>query len=153
MTQPARSAVDAKGVAARIGAAVPAGLIGGAMLFAPAPAMAASALERIMPRLERAIAEQRVFLICASLDKAWAADTRETWDEVRGTGRAWLKANGAGADDLTRFEAMTAPERLLVDMPLFQAIELCTVTHPDWVERFTGFRFIAKIDGTPPPAD
>lgn len=137
-----------RAAAVRIGAAFAVALVG-----ATEPAVAQGALDRMMPRLERAIAEQRVFLICAALDKAWAADTREVWDEVRGTGRTWLKGNGATADELARFEAMTAPERLLVDMPLFSAIELCTVTHPDWVERFTGFRYLAKLDGTPPPAD
>lgn len=136
-----------------VGPVLAVALVGTALIGAAGPAAAEGALDRIRPRLERAMAEQRVFLICASLDKAWATDTRETWDEVRGTGRAWLKANGATSDELDRFEAMTTPERLLVDMPLFRAIELCTVTHPDWVERFTGFRYLAKIDGTPPPAD
>lgn len=122
-----------------------------AAVAAVSAAFADGPLERIEPRLARAIEENRVFLTCTSLDPAAFESAQRYWMRMVARARAQLEAKRASAEDLAAFDRRTAVSALVpADRPLSEAIALCRA-HSDWFKRYGRFDFISRIDDSPLP--
>lgn len=111
----------------------------------------ASPLERIEPRLARAIEENRVFLTCTSVDAGAFDGAERYWKRMVERAREFLVTNGASADELAAFDKRTAvPALLQDDRPLSEAIALCR-NHADWFRRYGKHDFVTRIDDSPLP--
>lgn len=114
------------------------------------PALAGP-LERIEPRLAKAIAENRVFMTCTSLDVVAAEATRRHWSRMVARARTHLVAQHASPEELAAFDTRTAVAALVdEDQPLVEAVALCR-DHAEWFNRYGHHEFVAKIDETPLP--
>lgn len=124
---------------------------GAALVLVLSGGALAGPLERIEPRLARAIEENRVFLTCTSVDPAAAAGSQRHWKRMVERARAFLVSQRASAEELAEFDRRTAVSALVEgDRPLAEAIALCS-RHADWFSRYGSHDFVVKIDDTPPP--
>jgi hypothetical protein len=119
------------------------------LVFVPVAASAQTALERIEPRLAKAIAEHRVFLSCSdgkekeSIEDAWRTQVAES--------RAALAARYTSLADLAAFDKRTAAEALELpaDMPKARREMFCNLENKGWIERYYQLNFVWKIDDSP----
>lgn len=118
------------------------------LLLMTGQAAAQTALERIEPRLNTAIAEHRVFLTCSSLDPQLHASVQNGWKQMVARARHFLESHYTSLTDLARFDDRTAEEHLVpTEAPLRDAIALCTTAHRDWQSDYNMFNFTIDITG------
>ena len=119
--------------------------------LALSPALAAGPLERIEPRLAKAIEENRVFLTCTSVDAGAFEGAERYWKRMVDRARELLLANNASSEELAEFDKRTTVSALLQDdRPLSEAIALCR-KHADWFRRYGNHDFVTRIDDSPLP--
>ena len=122
------------------------------LFFASTTAHAQTALERIEPRLARALAEHQVFLTCSSLDAQNHALVRKGWEDMVAAARLYLIGHYIPLADLAAFDSRTAVSALLrSDQSLKAAIEMCTGDHRDWAQRYARFLWTSEISERPLP--
>lgn len=115
-------------------------------------ASAQTALERIEPRLAKAIEEHRVFLTCSRLEAESVPGIREGWVKMVADARQYLAAHFTSLADLAAFDKRTDPETLIgpPDRPFGEVIAFCD-KNAGWMKRMLMFNFVFKIDDTPLP--
>lgn len=114
-----------------------------------ATAALAGPLERMEPRLARAIEENRVFLTCTSVDAGAFAAAERYWKRMVERARASLVAATASDEELAEFDKRTAVSALLrEDRPFGEAIALCR-NHAEWFRRYGKHDFVTRIDDSP----
>lgn len=120
-----------------------------ALSLSASPAISQSAMERIEPRLSRAIEEHRVFLTCSSLEPQTFELVLRNWEDMVAAARGHLSANLTPKVDLEAFDRRTKLDAL-VDwrMPLGEAAAYCAA-NPDWSGKLHRFAFVWRIDDTP----
>lgn len=122
-----------------------------ALTLLAASAALASPLERIEPRLARAIEENRVFLTCTAVDATASEAAQRHWKRMVERARAFLVSQNASAEELESFDQRTSVQALIRDdRPLSEAIALCR-SHADWFGRYGQQDFVTKIDDSPLP--
>ena len=104
-------------------------------------ALATSVAAQIVPTgspaadilLTRALADQRVFLTCSSLDPKTHAQALAAWQRDVTDAVAILAANATPAEAISAFEAAARPQTLLpaADTPFAEVRQLCE-NNPDW---------------------
>jgi hypothetical protein len=116
------------------------------------PALAQTALERIEPRLSRAIAEHRVFFTCASLEIETFAAVQKTWEGMVDYARTYLVMNSTPLPHLQAFDQRTVISGMIRKNQLLgDVIKLCREEHKDWWQRYVELKFTWRIDDEPLP--
>jgi len=116
-------------------------------LLAAAPALAQDRVARIMPVLDTAIEEWRVFLNCSALDPEAHAFHMNNWrTNVEGTS-AFLYAQGFAGSVVIPFATRARPEALMLpgDTPFAEVRAFCDA-HPEWRWQLDSFGFTMLPD-------
>lgn len=119
------------------------------LVLCGSPAHAQTAMERIEPRLARAIEEHRVFLTCSSLDGSTFGLVQRSWLKMVADAREHLASRYTPMADLAAFDRRTAVSALLdTKQTLGEAIAFCE-RHPKWAERYARLNWTVDIDDRP----
>jgi hypothetical protein len=112
------------------------------LILATSSAAAQGRGERVMPVLDKALDEWRVFLTCTMLDPGAHAMALDGWaGTVERTG-AFLRDSGLSDATIDAFAARARPEALMPpdDTPVAEVQAFCGA-HPEWRRQLDTFGF------------
>jgi len=117
------------------------------VLLCAAPAAAQDRVERIMPVLERATEEWRVFLTCTALEPDSHPMVVDSWAHTVERTSAFLYDQGFPGSVVIPFATRARPDALMLpgDTPFSEVRAFCEA-HPDWRWQLDSFGFTMLPD-------